>query len=236
MTTPLLPLHLGSLWFVMKSGTVNSRGIMPKVRKAIEEQYDRIVEVFEAIPLDGSVSVLTGRNGSGKSLIRQQLNFRVRKKEKGKSVAHASMQQRTGGHAHMGALASMFRDTDWNPTSLNTLNFLDSAIGYAENYGGYLVLDEIEMGCSEETLRGIVLWLNEHLRPRIKGTMGCMVITHSRCVVECLDFDHWFNLDGFDTPEAWMARRMKPADLEKLKKDSLDLFRYVQSKMEKKKK
>lgn len=196
-------------------------------RKAIREQFDRIVDAYDAIPLDGSISVLTGRNGSGKSLIRQQLAFRVKKKDKSKSVAHASMQQRTGLHSHMGALGCMFRDTERTPTSVNTLGFMDSAIGYVQNYGGYLVLDEIEMGCGEETLMGVVQWLNGCLRERIKGTMGCCVITHSRHVVANLDYDHWFNLDGFDTDEAWLHRPLKAVDIEVLKKDSIDLFRFV---------
>ena len=208
---------------------------MAETRKSILDQYDRIVRVFREIPLDGSISVLTGGNGTGKSLIRKQLTFRVKKKEKGKTVAHASMEQRTGLHSHMGGLGCMFRDTDWTPTSVNTLEFLDKAMGYVEEYGGYLVLDEIEMGCSEETLMGIVDWLNGCLRERIKGAMGCMVVTHSRVVVERLDYDHWFNLDGFKTATGWRGRGLKPVDLEKLKKDSLDLFRYVTEQTKKRK-
>jgi len=206
---------------------------MANTRKAVEEQYDRIVSTFEAIPLDGSISVLTGRNGSGKSLIRQQLSFRVKRKEEGKRVAHASMEQRTGLHSHMGGLGCMFRDNEATPTSLNTISFMDKAIGYVENYGGYLVLDEIEVGCGEETLLGVVAWLNKELRPRIKNTMGCMIITHSRQVVENVDYDHWFNLDGLETAEAWLGRSIEAVDLDALKKDADDLFHFVRQNMKK---
>lgn len=198
-----------------------------RYRKMIQEQFDRIVEVYTAIPLDGSISVLTGRNGSGKSLIRKQLSFRVKEKDSSKKVSHASMQQRTGLHEHMGALACMFRDTDWSPTSVNTIGFLSSATKYIQDYGGYLVLDEIEVGCGEETIMGVVQWLNGCLRERIKGTMGCCVITHSRHVVANLNYDHWFNLDGFKTADAWLNRTIKPVDIEVLKKDSHDLFKFV---------
>jgi len=195
---------------------------MAKTRKAILEQYDRIVDVWESIPLDGSVSVLTGRNGSGKSLIRQQLIFRVRKKVKGGRIYDASMQRRTAAHA--GGLGAFMRDTEWDPTSLNTLHFIKQTMN---RDGGLVVLDEIEVGCGEETVMALVDWLNANLREGIKDAMGCVVITHSPYVVEHLKFDHWFNLDGFDTPEAWLNRTRKPTDMDQLWKDSRELFLYV---------
>ena len=197
--------------------------------RTVEEQYDEIVETFHAIPLDGSVSMLTGSNGSGKSLIRQQLTFRAKKV--GKIVAHASMSLRTQNHG--GGIDAFLHDTDWDPTSVNTISFIQTAS--RSIHGGYLVLDEIEVGCAEETLMGMVAWLNENLREALKDTLGCMVITHSRYVVEHLDFDHWFNLDGFKTPEEWMNREIVPVDLEKLRKDSHDLFRFVTAEGNKKK-
>jgi len=197
---------------------------MTKARKAIVEQYDRIVDVYEAIPMDGSISVLTGRNGSGKSLIRQQLTFRARKKDSQARIYDASMERRTA--AHGGGLGAFMRDTSWNPTSVNTLDFIRQTMNREH---GFVVLDEIEVGCGEETVRGLVSWLNANLRDGIKNTMGALVITHSRYVVENLTFDHWFNLDGFETPQDWCQRARKTADLEQLRRDSIDLFRYVTS-------
>jgi hypothetical protein len=80
-----------------------------------------------------------------------------------------------------------------------------------------------------------VKWINGNLREAIKGTLGCMVITHSPYVVRNLKFDHWFNLDGYKTPEEWLGRKIVPVDLEKLKKDSHDLFLFVTAQGEKKK-
>jgi hypothetical protein len=99
-----------------------------------------------------------------------------------------------------------------------------------------MVLDEIEVGCSEETLMGMVDWINGHLREAIKGTLGCMVITHSPYVVRNLKFDHWFNLDGYKTPEDWLGRQIVAVDIEKLRKDSHDLFLYITNKDYKKRK
>lgn len=200
-----------------------------KAGNTVEQRYDRIVEVFSSIPMDGSISMLTGSNGSGKSLIRQQLNFRDEIKALGKRVVHVSMSLRTQDH---GVYNVFTRDTDWTPTSVNTLNFLNCASNSI--YGSYLVLDEIEVGCSEETIMGLVGWLNENLRSRIKGSKGCLVITHSRFVVENLKFDHWFNLDGYKTSKAWLKREVVPADIEKLKKDAHELFLMVTANQKKK--
>jgi Fe-S cluster assembly ATPase SufC len=188
----------------------------------VEEQFDRIVDIYSKIPMDGSVSMLTGSNGSGKSFIRQQLNFRDELKKISKRVVHCSMSIRT---QNRGISDAFTHDIEWKPTSINTVDFINCASNSI--HGGYLVLDEIEVGCSEETIMGVVAWLNEHLRERIKETLGCMVITHSPYVVRNLKFDHWFNLDGYNTVDEWLGRKIVPVDLEKLQKDSHALFRFV---------
>ena len=191
----------------------------------VEEQYDRIVDVYESIPLDGTISVLTGSNGSGKSLVRKQLNFRAKKAKKGGRVVHTSMELRTGLHSNMGGLGVMVRDSEWNPTSYETFVHIETAIRSLHGY--YLCLDEIEIGCAVETVMGIVKWLNENLRAGIEDSLGCLVITHSHHVVENLDFDHFFNMDRDETAEEWLNRKIVPTDMDALKNDSMALFRFV---------
>jgi len=198
----------------------------------VAAQYERIVDVFQAIPLDGTISVLTGRNGSGKSLIRSQLGGRTRKDHDGKCVVHTSMALRTGTHSNMGGLGCMVRDVDWNPTSYETLKSIQTAIRSIR--GNYLSLDEIEIGCARETVMGIVKWLNKNLRKGIKDSLGCLVITHSEYVVENLDYDQFFNLDGFETAEEWISREVKPTNLDELEKDSRELFGFVTKNAKKK--
>jgi hypothetical protein len=194
----------------------------------VEERLDKIIEVYHAIPMDGSISMLTGSNGSGKSFIRGQLLFRDEmdngKDKKRKTLAHCSMSMRT---QNRGMADAFTHDTDWNPTSLNTIHFINCASNSI--YGGYLVLDEIEVGCSEETQMGIVDWLNKNLRERIKDTLGCLVITHSRYVVANLNFDNWFNLDGYKTKEDWLNRKIVAVDTEELQKTSHELFQKINS-------
>ena len=188
-----------------------------------DEQCDLIQETLRAIPMDGSISVLTGQNGTGKSLIRSQLNFRL--KEQKKNVVHSSMALRTGSHAHLGGLGVMLRDDDWNSTSYSTFSSIRTAL--KSIHGSYLCLDEIEIGCSAETTMGMTAWLNEHLPEALEGTMGCLVITHSPYVIQNLKFDHWFNLDGYKTPEEWLNREIVPVDIEEYAKQQMEFFKYI---------
>ncbi len=198
-----------------------------------EEQYHLIISTYKAIPMDGSISVLTGNNGTGKSLLRSQLSFRT-KEANGKNVVHASMALRTGLHSHLGGLGVMLRDAEWNATSYSTFHTIKQAT--RSIHGSYLCLDEIEIGCSRETIMGMTQWLNDHLRKALKGTLGCLVITHSDFVVRNLDFDHWFNLDGYETAEAWLDREIKAVDMEKFVEQHGELSKFIQSQMIKVKK
>jgi len=185
----------------------------------VEEQYDRILDIYADIDLYKH-SILTGSNGSGKSLIGSQLSFRV-KKELGLSFVCTSMAIRTGTFASMGALSGITRDLDWLPTSQNTITNLRRAVRMAE--GRYLVIDEPEIGCAEETELAIAIWLNQEL-PQA-GVTGSLIITHSRAIVQCLTYPSTFyNLDGL-TKEEWITRTIIPADLGEIEKN--ELFFYV---------
>lgn len=198
--------------------------------RSFEDQCDHIVDMIQAIPMDGSISVLTGSNGSGKSLVRTQLSFRA--KEQKKVVVHSSMALRTGLHSELGGMGVFLRDDDWNSTSYSTIQSIKKAI--QSTNGNFLCLDEIEIGCSAEMVMGMATWLNEHLRPGIEGSLGCLVITHSPVVVQTLQFDNWFNMDNFETPEAWLSRPIEPVDLDQYVEEQLAFFRHIRGRMKKK--
>ena len=184
-----------------------------------KEQYNRIFDTYDDIPLSG-VSLLTGSNSSGKSLIRKLLAVRVNK-ELGKKyrLVHSSQELRTGSFAELGAYSGFARDLAWLPTSQSTVSLIKNLP--AEN--AYLVLDELEIGCSEETILALVAWLNGWI-PTC-GAAGVLVITHNRYVAENLKHDHFFNLDGFATLQDWLGRELVPTDLEALEKN--ELFFYI---------
>lgn len=184
-----------------------------------EQQWERIGDIMHDIPLR-EATLLTGRNGSGKSLLRSQINFRV-KEELGEKVrvVHASMALRTGSFPGMGALSGMTRDLDWLPTSLCTIRCIEKLP--AE--GNYVVIDEPEIGCGEETVVALTSWLKEWLSQC--GALGSMVITHNRHTATHLDHDAFFNLDGYKTLQEWLDREIVPTDLDALRDN--DLGRYL---------
>lgn len=192
----------------------------------LQKKYDKMIEIHKAIPLDGSISVLTGSNGTGKSLIRSQLGHRT-KNMGNKNVVHASMELRTGTHSNLGGLGVFMRDTEQKSTSENTIACIKQAV--KSIYDNYLCLDEIEIGCSLEMTMGIVQWLNENLKSAVEGTLGCLIITHSAFVVQNLDFDHWFNLDGYDAPEEWCNRTVSPINIDEYKEEQRKFYEFILS-------
>lgn len=193
-----------------------------------EQMVETMIDACDGVRLDGSVTLMTGRNGSGKSLVRRQLRFRL---PSGKHVVHTSMDLRTGLHSHMGALGGMVRDDEWLATSHNTFSSLRTALKSCE--GHFLCIDEVEIGLGDELLLGIVAWLNNRLPEILPGTLGCLVITHSHLVVENLRFDHWLSLDGFASPEEWLARPVETLDPEEWMKSQKALFSLIRDRTKK---
>ena len=91
-----------------------------------------------------------------------------------------------------------------------------------------MVVDEFEIGCSEETILALVLFINERVKELLdkKKIIGAMIITHSRLGVKNLVHDDFINLDGL-TKEEWLNRKVIPTDLEKLKEN--ELFYYIKT-------
>ena len=79
----------------------------------VEENIKRLQTIMDSIK-PNKITVLTGSNGSGKSLIRKQLCFRLSKKIENSDyrrlVAEVSMQKRTESVADWGALSTCMHD------------------------------------------------------------------------------------------------------------------------------
>ena len=96
--------------------------------KEVKEKYDRIIDGFSVLEVD-RITVMTGSNGSGKSMIRKQLPFAMQDRlkldtpEEGqRMVVSTSMDARTGSNVNLGALSNIMNDIDWIATSQNTFH------------------------------------------------------------------------------------------------------------------
>lgn len=211
-------------------------------KKPYRDKVRKLVEIIEDIDTEG-ISILTGSNGGGKSMIRQQFalkykNGKIENPNKRKCKA-ISMQLRTSTNPAFGALSSAMLDNEASPTSLNTFNLIQGVFQASGLYKeikegevealsetGYIILDEPEIGMAEETVTALVLWLFKHISLLKREKIGLMIITHSRLLVDMFlahsienNYSlNFYNLDNLSIEEYVDKNRVIiPTDLELLK-------------------
>ena len=213
--------------------------MLEKYSEKILEAHKNLISTYDKVNTKG-ITVLTGNNGSGKSLIRKQLPFIFQKelgldsvKETKGMIQSISMDARTNSNPEFGGLSGILNDTSWVATSQNTFNIINGLFSSIENSSRqdskYLVIDEYEIGCSEETIISLALFISNKLNNLIeKGLIeGAMIITHSKVGLEHIKFDHFLNVEG-KTFEEWVNRKIIPTNLEELNKN--ELFSLIRDK------
>ena len=198
-----------------------------------DKQIDKIKEIANKI-LPNQVTVLTGKNGCGKSLVRKLVGFYVADKlglDKNHPVAAAtSLQQRTESRPDFGALSSMMHDDPTNSTSSETFSKIKALFNSClSGSKRFLIIDEPEIGMGEELVVSLVNWLNLKLDPLPENCHGVLVITHNRYIVKHLK-SSFINFDDM-TREEWLNREIVPVDFETFEKESSELFHAIQTKL-----
>jgi predicted ATPase len=191
-----------------------------------EDRIARIVDVRDSIDT-GKVTILTGGNGSGKSFIRKQMQLIC--KEDSIPCWAVSMDQRAGFDSNGTGMMVFSRDCEWLPTSVNTLDRMRD-FG-TKTRGTFGILDEIELGMSEESQYGVALYINKQLEEFRKNNKGLLIITHSKYIARYVDADEFINIEGM-TKQEWLDREIVPTDFDSLDRDSSELFRALQDRME----
>ncbi len=189
-----------------------------------EDYIDFLTEI-KIVP--DTVTILTGKNASGKSLIRKLLNQNLTETLNKKKVfiPHASQEIRTKSNPEMGALASMTHDTEWLATSQNTLHTIDMVLKY-EN-PDFIVIDEPEIGLGEELQVGMASYLNEKIK---SVKCGVLIITHSKHIVKNLVHDNFINLEGM-TEQQWLEREIKAVSIEEFREYANGLFGAIRDRI-----
>jgi predicted ATPase len=204
----------------------------------IGNHIDRIIDVAESIE-PGKVTVLTGSNSSGKSVIRKLLGFKMMEKlglDKS-PVATISMEKRTNGSSSMlgTGLEHIMSDLPWDSTSNtsvhNVVSMMNSLVikedeRSRDNKKVFIVIDEIEIGMSREMQVGICNYLNEIFEKYIDNCYGVVVITHSETIVKNLKHDVFLNIDGM-TEDEWLNREIVPITPQQISEWSMALFRGI---------
>ena len=198
----------------------------------LNNHIDNLLDVLNNIEI-GKVTVLTGGNATGKSVIRKLLTSKIMKTlgtGNRSVVSSVSMQLRTGTPDSLlgTGLDSMMRDVPWSSTSEHTGTLLD---GMTKNFiedckKRFLVIDELEIGMSKELQLGTCLWLNDVISKILKNTYGILIITHSDIVVSNIKHDKFINIEGM-SEEEWLNREIKPVSPEDLRNWSSALYRAI---------
>ena len=233
--------------------------LSPEEKQVYNDKVSNLVNILDIILNDPEeFTILTGSNGGGKSMIRNQFGLKYQNdlknnpnKRKCKSI---SMELRTSINSSWGALSAAMLDNDATPTSLNTFQLIKGVLkdagifeehepGTIRMYSetGYIIIDEPEIGMSEEMVLALGYYLLEIFPLIMAEKIGLMIITHSRVLVDLLTsippvthtVDEWLNtyrfinLDGLGLTE-YICRQPKPADLEALEANYLfDAIRNV---------
>lgn len=203
-----------------------------------DKQIDIIAETANAVQL-GKVTVLTGKNGSGKSLLRKLISKFISEKSglpMEKCVSSVSMESRTQRKHEFSAFNSLGIDDPSNPTSGETLYNIDQLVKNAisKDNQRYLVIDEPEIGMGEEMVAALTIKLNGLFATLPEGCLGVLIITHNRYLVKHLN-SAFLNIQGLDR-DGWLNREIVPTDIEKFKEDALGLYRAVNARVERNKK
>lgn len=191
-----------------------------------QEAYENILDALDQIKT-GHVTILTGDNGTGKSLIRKVLCSSLRNQENDDTIkiADISMEKRTGLHAGLGGGGVFFRDVEWVATSDNSLSFLYSLLNSAKDR--YLVLDEPELGMSQDLQKSIGIYLSKRIPETMKENRGMLIITHSREFVRSLSVEHVFVNLQKKSEEEWLNESTKEIDLDDFRKKCDALFNLL---------
>ncbi len=196
--------------------------------------YDKQIEIIRELTHKVEpykVTILTGKNGSGKSLVRKILSGNISKKcgtDIAHTVAAVSMESRSNRKFDFSALNSAGIDDPENPTGLESLHNLDMILGsFTKDSPRYIVIDEPELGMGEEMVVAFANKLNSVFESLPEGCLGVMIITHSPTMIRLLKGE-FANMEGM-TREEWLNREIIPTDLEQFKQDSLGLWRAIQN-------
>lgn len=191
-----------------------------------EQAFDNIVDALEQIEL-GKVTILTGDNGSGKSLIRKVLASDLKRKNNGEKVivADSSMDKRTGLHSEMGGGGVFLRDTSWIATSSNTIHGIKGLFSCSDDR--YIVLDEPEIGMSASMQMSWGKYINDYLTENKNKYKGVLIISHSKTLINQLTIaDKFINIQK-KTKEEWMNEEPEMIDIEEFEKKSDALYKVL---------
>ena len=191
-----------------------------------ENYIDFLGTTSDSIKIN-EVTILTGRNAGGKSLVRRLLRDSIATQlcKKKVFIPHASQELRTKSNPEMGGLSGITHDVEWLATSHNTISTIEKVFTYKD--ADYIVIDEPEIGIGEELQLGLIDFINDKTKEFGKGVL---IITHSRVTALGLKHDKFINLEGMSFDE-WISREPEKISVYQFNEYSTGLFKAIRDRI-----
>lgn len=193
---------------------------------------DNIITLMDNIE-HGKITILTGPNGYGKSLLRKLLSSIKTKDNKEIKSASFSMEKRTTSNHDYGALSGLAMDNADDATSNHTAHMTMAVMNQPDRF---IIIDEPEVGMGKEVLLGLLLDIQDKIAElKSKNQFhGILIITHSEFLIENFPHDTFLNMEG-KTYEQWKNRHIEPIRPTELSNWSHAMWGAIQKRMEEKK-
>jgi hypothetical protein len=197
-----------------------------------DAHIDRVIALRDQVK-PGVVTIITGPNGYGKSLLRKLLST-IEVDGKVVKCASISMERRTSPNNDFGALRSIAIDRADDATSNNSFYLIECLLKEKDRY---YILDESEIGMGKEVLLGVLQYIEADIaEKKANGKFyGMLVITHSEFLIENFKHDNFLNMEGM-TYDEWKNREIKPVDPKTLGVWCLELWSAIEKRIKEKNK
>ena len=191
-----------------------------------EAHIDRIGEIVRSLK-EGEITILTGPNGYGKSLLRKLTGnlFSVK-------TASVSMERRTIPNHDFSAFSTLAIDKADDATSNATCNLV---LDLMKEKQRYLVVDEPEIGMGKEMLLGLIRSMERKIDEKKKEDdwHGMLIITHSEFLIENMKHDRFINMEG-KTYDEWKNRDIVAIDPDELDDWCHAMWKAIENRLKRK--
>lgn len=170
--------------------------------------------------------LIIGPNASGKSLLRKLIHNFYIDHEIGLITLSQSARCQSG--IERAVIYGSEADDSTGYNSVNALCGVSRTVHKREKPVGILI-DEPEIGCSEETQAAIGCYIRDYIVPA-NNLHSLYIITHSRHVVKMLLplNPSWCSMEVDTTLESWLDREIIPTNLETMKEKSQERWRFIE--------